>query len=188
MKPKLKLFEDFINEEKQIASSGIITMYNLGIHDIQALNDLGASVTKDDVNSTVKDTTYEVKFDSKEVGEKIQDWLHEVEDGIPQEDIEALYPGLFEGETELHAALQDVGPDKPIFLTIAFGRDQISKVEKILDTLKAQKHVITYKREDKGANVEIHKYIIEFSSPYGIYLFGHMQGSNDGTKYKIFDK
>lgn len=178
---KIKLFEQF-NEEKKIASSGIVTMYNLGPKDIEALNGwIGASVTKDEENSTDNDTTYEVKFDSKEVGEQIMDWLHDVEDGIPQGDIEALYPGLFENENPVSI---NVGEKIPVTLSIVFGEDQISLVEKALDKLKSQKHVITYKREDKGVNVEIHKYIIEFASTYGVYLFGHMQGS--GGREKLY--
>lgn len=172
---KIKLFEDFTNEKKQIASSGTVTMYNLKPDDIEMLKILRLSVEKDEENSTDQDTTYEVKFKTKADGQELLNWIEDKESAVPREDLEHLYPALF--EDEINPITIHVGEKNPVTLSVVFGKDQISMVEKNIDKLKAEKHIITYKKEDKGAKADIVKYVIEFASVYGVYLFGHAQGS-----------
>lgn len=86
------LFEDFLNEYN-VASSGIITMYNLDPETKKRLETLGATVKEE--NRSGKDVTYEVSFATKALGDDILNLLQEV-DPLPMPDMVHLYPGLFE--------------------------------------------------------------------------------------------
>ncbi len=74
----------------------------------------------------------------------------------------------------------------PVSLTLVFGNDQTSYVDNILDALTESGHVKNSKKEtlkketpaiSRGKNWSQTKYDIEFTSAYGVYLFGHKQGS-----------
>lgn len=65
----------------------------------------------------------------------------------------------------------------PTTLGVAFGEDQVPSVEKMLSKLKEEKHVTSWKIEKGSAGGDLVHFTIEFTSQYGVYLFGHMQGS-----------
>lgn len=96
---KIKLFEQFLNEYN-VAASGIVVMYNLTEEAIEALTALGAKVTKEAVQG--KDSIYDVAFDNHEIGQKILNWLEEV-DPLPMPDLRHLYPGLFENSQYINS-------------------------------------------------------------------------------------
>ena len=88
---RIKLFEDFSTE------AGMATMYNLEDKDIKHLEELGATVTKDEENSTQQDSMFDISYPNKDTAKKIADWIVDVEaeNGVPEEDVKQLYPELF---------------------------------------------------------------------------------------------
>jgi len=65
----------------------------------------------------------------------------------------------------------------PVTLDVSFGQDQVSNVENILTKMKDQKHVSEFKQFRNTKGGDLVGYTIEFTSAYGVYLFGHMQGA-----------
>lgn len=67
----------------------------------------------------------------------------------------------------------------PVTLDLSFGEDQVPSVEKILNKLKEEKHVSEYKQTKATQGGDLVGFTIEFTSAYGVYLFGHNQAKSN---------
>jgi hypothetical protein len=73
---------------------------------------------------------------------------------------------------------------KDVTMVLLFGNDQVEHIDEVLEDLKKQEnpavgyaYVKSYNKEEAAGGHT--KYTILFGDAYGVYLFGHTQGSTN---------
>lgn len=153
----MKLFEQFLNEEYNVANSGIVVMYNLTPEAIKKLENFGAKVTKEATQG--KDDIYDVAFATKEIGEEILNWLQTDGDPIPLPDLRHLYGGLFEKSKSNESMKNFDNFEKSIKINeseISFVNENEETID-LVYVMDGEGHVKNLSKNDEEADTFIRK-------------------------------